>query len=84
MQTLLLSLEGEQSRQELLAALQLRDRKHFADAYLLPALINGLIKMTIPDKPNSRLQQYRRTAAGRARLKALKSPPASQTHQPSR
>ena len=27
--------------------------------------------MTVPDKPSSRLQQYRLTAAGRRRLKAL-------------
>jgi ATP-dependent DNA helicase RecG len=39
--------------------LGLKDRKHFADAYLKPALAAGKIKMTLPDKPNSRLQKYR-------------------------
>jgi hypothetical protein len=63
-------LNGEQARQELMATLQLRDRKHFADAYLLPALAQGLIEMTVPDEPNSRLQQYRLTPAGRERLRA--------------
>jgi len=28
-------------------------------------LNNGLLEYTIPDKPNSRLQKYRLTAAGR-------------------
>jgi hypothetical protein len=27
--------------------------------------------MTVPDKPNSRLQKYRLTAAGKARVAAL-------------
>ncbi len=31
---------------------------------LNPAMNAGLIKMTIPDKPNSRLQQYRLTDTG--------------------
>jgi ATP-dependent DNA helicase RecG len=29
-------------------------------------LERGLVEMTVPDKPNSRLQKYRLTAAGRA------------------
>ena len=36
--------------------------------YLKPALKQGLIEMTIPDKPNSPLQKYRLTALGK-RLK---------------
>lgn len=35
------------------------------------ALAGGLIEMAPPDKPTSRLQQYRLTAAGHTRLQAL-------------
>ncbi|MFO7598231.1 MAG: cell filamentation protein Fic, partial [Candidatus Desulfacyla sp.] len=40
-------------------------RKSFRERYLKPALTDGLIEMTIPDKPNSRLQKYRLTDKGR-------------------
>jgi ATP-dependent DNA helicase RecG len=33
---------------------------------LYPALEQGLIEMTMPDKPTSKLQQYRLTESGRA------------------
>ena len=56
------------TRRELQAALRLRDDDHFRVAYVLPALNAGLLKMTIPDKPNSRLQKYRLTPRGEARL----------------
>lgn len=63
---LLGALQGEMKRIELQAALGLRHEDHFRDAYLKPALDAGLIEMTIPDKPRSRLQKYRLTAQGRA------------------
>jgi hypothetical protein len=53
------------------ATLGLRHLVHFRDAYLRPALAAGFIEMTIPDKPNSRLQKYRLTAAGRTVLQSL-------------
>lgn len=62
---LLLSMKGEMSREVLQGLLQLQDRKSFRDRYLKPALADGLVEMTIPDKPNSRLQQYRLTDKGR-------------------
>jgi ATP-dependent DNA helicase RecG len=58
----------DMSRAELMSALALKDRMHFANDYLRPALEADLIQYTIPDKPNSRLQQYRLTEKGRAVL----------------
>ncbi len=66
--TLLASVSGDLTRQELLQAIGLKDRKHFGDAYLQPALEAGVIEMTIPDKPNSRSQRYRLTELGWALL----------------
>jgi len=45
--------------------LGLKSQANFRDRYLLPALAAGLVEMTIPEKPNSRLQKYRLTAQGR-------------------
>lgn len=53
------------SRNEIQAVLGLKDEKHFRAAYLKPALAVGVIEMSIPDKPRSRLQKYRLTAKGR-------------------
>ena len=43
----------------------LADKWHFLKAYLEAALDSGLIERTIPEKPNSRLQKYRKSG-GRA------------------
>ncbi len=47
-----------------MATLGLSDRKSFSERYLRPALAQGLLEMTVPDKPRSRMQQYRLTEAG--------------------
>lgn len=65
---LLAVLVEEKSRQELQNALGLKHEDHFRAAYLQPALDAGLIEMTVPGKPTSRLQKYRRTAKGNARV----------------
>ena len=57
-------LIGEMSRSQLQDAMKLQDRSHFSSAYLEPALKAGLIEMTLPDKPRSRKQRYRRSAQG--------------------
>jgi ATP-dependent DNA helicase RecG len=58
-------LDGELTRGALQKALGLTHREHFRRAYLLPALEAGLVEMTQPNKPNSRSQRYRLTAAGK-------------------
>ena len=45
-------------------SLKLVGRDNFETLYLRPALEQGLIEMTVPDKPNSRLQKYRLTTKG--------------------
>jgi Fic family protein len=62
---LLAAIRGEMGREALQSALGLSDRKSFRERYLKPALADGLIEMTIPDKPNSRLQKYSLTDKGR-------------------
>ena len=58
-------MNGEMNRQEIQNRLKLSDREHFRLNYLKPALDLGLIEMTIPNKPNSRLQEYRLTEEGK-------------------
>jgi len=61
----LLGVDKPLTRNELQTYLTLKDRESFRERYLKPALGAGLIEMTIPGKPNSRLQQYRLTEQGR-------------------
>ena len=50
----------ELSAVQIMERLGLSHRPTFRKNYLHPALDKGLIEMTIPDKPNSRNQKYRR------------------------
>ena len=60
---------GDMTREQLQDALNLKDDKHFRTAYLRPALQAGLVEMTIPDKPRSSKQRYRKTIAGREHVR---------------
>lgn len=71
-QQLLVVLTGEMSRASIQARLELKDRPYFIESYLNPALDAGLIEMTLPDKPTSRHQRYRRTARGEAFVEQIK------------
>ena len=53
--------EKAYSTKELMAMTGLKHRQTFRDNYLLPAIRDGYIRMTVPDKPNSRNQKYVRT-----------------------
>ena len=59
-------------RTEMQGALGLKHEDHFRDAYLLPALTAKLVEMTVPDKPNSRLQKYRLTEKGVVLVRRLR------------
>ena len=52
--------DKEYSTKEMMKLLGLKHRPSFRDNYLLPALKLGYIEMTIPDKPNSSKQKYRK------------------------
>jgi ATP-dependent DNA helicase RecG len=69
----LLSALGERtmSGQELMDAVSLQHRPTFLYSYLQPTLKEGLIEMTISDKPRSRNQRYRLTDKGRELLAEL-------------
>lgn len=49
------------SGKELMERVGLKHRPTFRKNYLLPALKNGYLEMTIPDKPNSSKQKYRKS-----------------------
>ena len=69
---LVVVLTGAMSRGRIQAALELKDRPHFLTSYLKPALKAGLVEMTLPDKPTSPYQRYRRTATGEALVEQIK------------
>ena len=57
-------IKNEMSREELMDKSDLRHRQNFSTNYLEPALKSGIIEMTIPDKPKSKLQKYKLTVKG--------------------
>lgn len=52
--------DGDLSLQQLMEKMNLHHRQSFRSIYLLPAIEAGVVEMTIPDKPNSSKQKYRR------------------------
>jgi len=63
---LLAVIAGEMSSQQLMAAMGLKDEKHFRQHYRQPALAAGVIEMTQPSTPRSSRQRYRLTSLGRS------------------
>lgn len=59
-----LVITGEVKRNEIQEALELKHRDYFMDNYLNPAIEQGYIEQTIPDKPTSPKQKYRLTEKG--------------------
>ena len=56
---LILIMNGEMSKEDLMLALGLKDTKNFRQKYLLPAISENLVVMTQPNSPNSPTQKYR-------------------------
>ena len=57
------------TRDELMQVLGLRNRDHFRKAHIAPLVSDGLLAMTMPDKPRSSKQRYQTTPAGEKLLK---------------
>lgn len=57
------------TREEIQDKIQISDRKYFRTDLLNPLIKDGLIELTIPDKPNSPNQKYRTTTKGLDKLK---------------
>ena len=66
-------LIGEMGRSELQELLSIKNRDYFRTDYLNPAIKQGYVELTIPDKPNSQNQKYRLTAKGIALKNSLTS-----------
>ena len=69
---LLKVFEGLHNREEIQNRLELTDRKYFRVNYLNPAIEQGFVALTIPDKPTSSKQQYYLTDKGKEFLETLK------------
>ena len=68
LERVILALDHERGSSELVKILGIKNRTDLYMRFLLPAMQQGLIEYTIPNKPNSRLQKYRITAKGRKEL----------------
>lgn len=58
----------ELSLSEMMDSLNLKHKTNFRKNYIVPALQDGIIEMTLPDKPTSKYQKYRLTTKYRMRL----------------
>jgi len=54
------------SRKDIFAAIGMNGDSRSFKRHIEPLLVDGFIEMTVPDKPNSRLQKYRLTDSGKA------------------
>jgi ATP-dependent DNA helicase RecG len=62
-------IEGEKSRSELLNDIGFYNKTGNFNNHIKPLIDYGIIELTVPDKPNSRLQKYRLTEKGRKLIK---------------
>lgn len=59
-----LVINGEVKRDKIQEALALKHRDYFMESYLKPAMEQGYVEQTIPNKPTSPKQKYRLTEKG--------------------
>lgn len=57
----MMEYDGLYTGKTLMEKLELKSKEGFRRNYLHPAIQMNLIRMTVPDKPNSRNQRYIRT-----------------------
>ena len=67
----ILVLADEMKSAEIQEVLQMKHREYFRDTYLDPALNEGYVEMTFPDKPKHPNQRYRLTEKGQELKKQL-------------
>ena len=72
-ENLLRIFEGTHYRSELQEKLNLSDREYFRKNYLKPAIEEGLVALTIPDKPTSTNQKYYLTEKGKKLIITIKN-----------
>ncbi len=68
---MVLLLEGEMSKNDLMQSLRLKDTKYFKQNILQKAIKLNLIELTQPNSPNSPTQKYRLTPIGESLKKSL-------------
>ena len=61
--------DGTLSRKEIFEKIGIRGDTRAFKRHIGPLLSRGFIKMTVPDKPNSKLQRYRLTDSGRSAIR---------------
>lgn len=61
---IILVLENEMKRSEIMEALELSHRENFIKNYLEPVMHRGYIEQTYPENPKHRKQKYRLTKKG--------------------
>ena len=62
--TIVTCIEGEIDRDTLQSLIGIKHRTYFCSTYIKPALEEGYIEFTLPNKKRSKLQKYRLTARG--------------------
>ena len=66
-------VDGEMKRSDIQGLIDINHRDYFMDHFLKPALNEGFLEMTIPEKPKSSKQRYKLTEKGKALKKALEN-----------